>query len=368
MSRASRRGPPRSQAATTPALPPLLGGSSGAPLPLAPRQSLGRHSFISKTFKLPQHDALRVELDLIKIDSEPSEEAYIFVDDLPAWSQQLAPLPAEQICGEPGDAYLDYFVRADATIPHTDPTATVTITTTLGGTSHQESWGVANVRISVLFPSPPAAPPPPPKPPPPGAPPVSPPPSAPPPRPPAPPPPPHLPPSPPAPPWHPPWPPIHPPSPPPPGLPPSPPPPSSPSPNAPPGWQIEYADHFPGGEVEWSAWSSNVPWTAATKEAVRLAGGAKAPSVTRCGHHGACGCLRRGRPPEPAAPPHLAPCARTGVLLGGYLTLGGGVQIERIYGTAAMLPAHAAVRRARRPARRPAHHRSMIASPTVTPS
>ena len=156
----------------------------------------GRLAFARRRlFGLPPHEAVRVRLTFLKIDSWDNEQASVLLDGTTIGSRRFRSYDGgSSVCGL-RNGWNEMIVNIDVTIQHSSPTAVLTISTTLNEGPQNEAWGFNHVSIALFhsggFPPRPPAPPLPPAPPgpppvPPGPPPL---PSPPPPSPPVPPPP-----------------------------------------------------------------------------------------------------------------------------------------------------------------------------------
>lgn len=126
-------------------------------------------TYIKKAFLIPlPHVAVRIQFDFVRIDSWDDEDAQLYVDGALVWSQTMSGANGAQSCGETGDWWYEEVVSVDETVVHSVGVATVRIATTLDETATNEAWGVNNVRVSALYPSP-SPPPPSPSPPPPSS-------------------------------------------------------------------------------------------------------------------------------------------------------------------------------------------------------
>ncbi|CAK80488.1 unnamed protein product (macronuclear) [Paramecium tetraurelia] len=109
-------------------------------------QAFARQISVTKTFLLPPHFQVNLQLQYWKIDSWDAEFANIFVDYQLAWQQQYNYYDGTQMCG---GGWQDLFVNLNLKIKHSGNTAVIVITTNLDETPDNESWGFRDFILSV---------------------------------------------------------------------------------------------------------------------------------------------------------------------------------------------------------------------------
>ena len=146
--------PPNTSMTTCGSYGPFLGGFGEA----------GRGAYAQLTItSLPPHEAVRVQLRFLKIDSWDGERASVTVDGVPLWSRAFRGQDgAGSECGLRG-AYHEQLVAVDETVPHASPTAVIRVSTTLNESPENEAWAINDVSIAIFhsagFPPAPPAPP-----------------------------------------------------------------------------------------------------------------------------------------------------------------------------------------------------------------
>ena len=130
-------------------------------------EKLGGGMSLQRTYtSLDDHIGFTIQFDFLKIDSwESGELAELYVDSTRVWFREYAGVPGADICGS--DEHEEVFETITLEVEHTSIAISILFTTTLGGDSTDEAWGIQNVVITPLSrsPSPPPPSPPPPSPP-----------------------------------------------------------------------------------------------------------------------------------------------------------------------------------------------------------
>ncbi|EGD75490.1 hypothetical protein PTSG_12452 [Salpingoeca rosetta] len=92
--------------------------------------------------KLPMHNTLRIQFDLIMVDLMTEEEAVVTIDGVVVFRQTFKPDEGNQQCGSADPLAREHTTTVDVVIPHKLPTATVAITTTRSPDAFAATFGV----------------------------------------------------------------------------------------------------------------------------------------------------------------------------------------------------------------------------------
>ncbi|CAD8107342.1 unnamed protein product [Paramecium primaurelia] len=99
---------------------------------------IGSGGYITKTFKIPPHTRLRLQVLVYKIDSWDNEKLIIEVDDAQIWTHVWSVDTDSNYCGQ---FWTDSKVYIDLIFEHTNEEARIKFSSTLNQDSIDESWG-----------------------------------------------------------------------------------------------------------------------------------------------------------------------------------------------------------------------------------
>eukprot|EP00965_Chrysotila_dentata_P219669 6191278-Pleurochrysis_carterae.AAC.1 len=103
----------------------------------------GSGAWLARTYdSLPKHNRLRVSFDFVKIDAWDNDLAVAKVDGTTVWSHRFKSPDTKLICGDP--LFKDDVQTVDIAFLHSQPTATLSIHTTLKLGAEKQSWGIQN--------------------------------------------------------------------------------------------------------------------------------------------------------------------------------------------------------------------------------
>ena len=126
----------------------------------------GPGSWVERTFQLPAHTAIRLQLTFIRVDAWADGDGQVFVDGNLAWQRPLSHRDRESTgaCGTMGHVVNDEVpAQVDVTVAHYTESVTIRVTSSVtrgGWWTGDAYWGMNDFVLSAVtaHPSPPAPP------------------------------------------------------------------------------------------------------------------------------------------------------------------------------------------------------------------
>ena len=84
----------------------------------------------------------------VQIDTWDAETAFLYVNDVLEWQRTMSGADGDALCGSTTTNHDELVVNVKMTFPHYGQSATFLVNTSLDSSTKDESWGIANFKVT----------------------------------------------------------------------------------------------------------------------------------------------------------------------------------------------------------------------------